>query len=157
MPEACQRCVPVLAVVAVLAAACGGSSAPSRASYGKDVDKVCATTDDRVRAIQRDTPTTTPELVALAEELGRAVDDGVSKLEAVERPDGDDGVKARRWLDELQRQVDEIVKPALADLEDAAGRNDAAAIRRAIGRLQRLDGGRVRQLARAAGARVCAS
>jgi hypothetical protein len=157
MAQACQRRAIVLALLAVLAAGCGGSSAPSRADYGKDVDRICATTDERVRAIQRDTPSTTPELVSVADHLGRAVDDGVTRLEAVQRPDGDDGVRARRWLDELHRQVDQIVKPALADLKDAAGRNDTAAIRRAIGSLQRLDDARVRQLARAAGARICAS
>jgi hypothetical protein len=157
MVQACQRRALVLALLAVLVAGCGGSSAPSRADYGKDVDRICATTDERVRAIQRETPSTTPELVAVADQLGRAVDDGVTRLEAVQRPDGDDGVKARRWLDELHRQVDQIVKPALADLEDAAGRNDTAAIQRAIGRLQRLDDARVRALARAAGARICAS
>src|SRR4051794_29622207 len=139
MPEACQRCAVVLALVALLAAGCGGSTAPSRADYGKDVDRICATTDERVKAIQREAPTTTPELAAFADELGRAVDGGVNELEKVQRPDGDDGVKARRWLDELHRQVDETVKPALADLEDAAARNDNAAIRRAIDSLQRLD------------------
>jgi hypothetical protein len=156
MPAACHRAV-VATVLAGLAAGCGGSAAPSRVDYGKDVDRICATLDDRLRAIQRDTPTTPAEVVTIADELQNAVDDGVGKLKAVERPDGDDGAKARRWLAELQRQVDEVVKPALADLKDAARRNDTAGIRRAIGGLQRLDDAHVRQLARAAGARVCAT
>jgi hypothetical protein len=143
-------------IVAVLVAGCGGSSAPSRVDYGKDVDKVCATLDARVEAIQRDRPTTTDQLVAFADDLKQALDDGVRKLEAVERPKGDDGVKAQRWLDALQRQA-EAVKPALAALKDAARRKDVAAIRRAAQRIQSIDSSRVDALARAAGARGCAT
>lgn len=142
-------------LVAVLAAGCGGSSAPSRADYGKDVDRICATLDDRVSAIQSRAPATTDELVAFAEELGRALDDGVRRLAAVQRPAGDDGVKARRWIDELRRQADEVLKPALADLKDAARRNDAAAVQRAVRRIQALDDTGVDRLAREAGARAC--
>jgi hypothetical protein len=151
----CQRAV-LAAIVAVLVAGCGGSSAPSRADYGKDVDKICATLEERVAAIQRDTPTSTDQLIAFADDLGQALDDGVRKLEAVDRPDGDDGVKAKRWLDELQRQADSV-KPALAALKDAARRNDVAAIRRAVQRIQAIDSSRVDALARAAGARGCAT
>jgi hypothetical protein len=151
----CHRAV-VAVIVAALVAGCGGSSAPSRASYGKDVDKVCATLEDRVTAIQRDAPSTPDELVAYADQLARALDDGVRKLKAVERPEGDDGVKAQRWLDELQRQAD-AVKRALAALKDAARRNDEAAIKRAAERIQSIDSGRVDELASAAGARGCAT
>jgi len=136
-------------------AACGGSSAPSRASYGKDVDKVCATLGARVAAIQSDEPQTPDEIAGFAERLERAIDDGVRELRAVQRPDGEDGVRAGRWLDALQRQNDEVVKPALAELQAAARRGDMAAVRRAVERLQRSDSPRVDRLAREAGARDC--
>jgi hypothetical protein len=155
MRAGCHRAVMAV-IVAALLAGCGGSSAPSRADYGKDVDKICATLEDRVTAIQRDTPSTSAKLVAYADELARALDDGVGKLKAVERPEGDDGVKARHWLDELQRQA-AAVKRALAALKDAARRNDEAAIRRAAQRIQSIDSRRVDELARAAGARGCAT
>ena len=67
----------VVVALAVLAAGCGGSSAPTRATYGKNVDKICSTFDDRVNAIQRKAPKTTDELVAFADELGRVIDEGV--------------------------------------------------------------------------------
>jgi hypothetical protein len=155
MWSGCHRAVPAV-IVAVLVAGCGGSSAPSRADYGKDVDKICKTLEDRVDAIQRDTPSTTDELVAYADQLARTLDDGVRELKAVERPDGEDGVKAQRWLDELQRQADAI-KPALAALKDAARRKDEAAIKRAVERIQAIDSSRVDQLASDAGARACAT
>jgi hypothetical protein len=152
----CHRAVPAAAVVAVLAAGCGGSSAPSRAAYGKDVDRVCATLEDRVDAIQRDKPSTPDELIAYADKLAQALDDGVRDLKAIERPDGDDGVKAQRWLDALGRQADQA-KAALGDLKDAARKRDGPAAERAIRRIQGLDASRVNKLASAAGARGCAS
>ena len=156
MPAACQRAAALIVVVlAVLAAGCGGSSAPTRATYGKNVDKVCTTFNERVKAIQSKSPKTTDELVALADELGRVIDDGVAKLSAVKRPDGDDGVKAQRWIDAFKRQADEQIKPALAALKDAARRNDTAALQRAAQRIQKVDDTKINQLAREAGSRTC--
>jgi hypothetical protein len=154
MPSGCHR-VAGLLVLAALAAGCGGSSAPTRATYGKNVDKICSTFDDRVNAIQRKAPKNTDELVAYADELGRVIDEGVTKLSAVERPDGDDGVKAQRWIDAFRRQAKDQIKPALAALKDAARSKDTAALQRAAARIQEVDDTHVNQLARAAGSRTC--
>ena len=145
----------VAVALAVLAAGCGGSSAPTRATYGKNVDRVCATFDARVRAIQSRAPKTTDEIVAFADDLRRLLDDGVAELTAVERPDGDDGVKAKRWIDAFRRQADEQIKPALAALKDAARRKDTAVLQRAAQRIQDVDARRVNQLAREAGSQTC--
>jgi hypothetical protein len=155
MRAGCHRAVAA-ATVAVLAAGCGGSSAPSRASYGKDVDRICATTEQRVDAIQRDRPSTADELIAYADKLARTLDDGVRELKAVERPDGADGDKAQQWLAALQRQADDA-KAALTDLKEAARKRDGAAAQRAIQRIQSIDSSRVDKLASAAGARGCAT
>ena len=157
MAAACHRAAGLILAVAlvVLAAGCGGSSAPTRATYGKNVDRVCATFDARVRAIQSRAPKTTDEIVAFADDLGRLLDDGVAELTAVERPDGDDGVKAKRWIDAFRRQADEQIKPALAALKDAARRKDTAALQRAARRIQDVDARRVNQLAREAGSQTC--
>jgi hypothetical protein len=154
MRAGCHRAVPAAVAIAVLAAGCGGSSAPSRADYGKDVDRICATLEDRVDAINRDKPSTPDELIAFADKLARTLDDGVHKLKAVERPDGVDGAKAQRWLDALQRQADGA-KSALTDLKDAVRKRDAAAAQRAIQRIQGIDSSQVDKLAADAGARGC--
>ena len=145
----------LFAVLCTALAGCGGSTAPSRADWGKDVDRICATLDESVAALQREAPTGTGELGSFADRLGRVIDDGVRRLRAVQRPDGDDGAKAQRWLDELARHDDKVVKPALAALKDAARRRDTADIQRAVQRIQRTDDSRVRALARQAGARGC--
>ena len=159
MRAGCHRAAAllILAAVALAATGCGGSSAPTRATYGKKVDKLCATLDDRVSAIQKQAPSTTEELVDFADQLEKVIDDGVRQLSEVKRPDGADGDKADAWIKELTRQKDQAIKPALADLKKAAQSKDTAAIQRAVKRIQQVDENKVDQLARAAGARSCGS
>jgi hypothetical protein len=157
MRGGCHRAAGLLVVLALaaIAAGCGGSSAPSKATYGKDVDKLCSTLDDRVSAIQKKAPSTTDELVDFADDLEKVIDDGVKQLDDVERPDGKDGEKAEAWIKELTKQKDEAIKPALEELKKAARSKDTAAIQRAVQRIQRVDEKKVNQLAREAGARSC--
>src|SRR3954452_309229 len=157
MPAACHRAAGMLIVLALaaIASGCGGSSAPSRGSYGTEVDRLCATLEDRLRAIQKKAPQKNDELGALADDLQKALDDGVRQLSDVKRPDGDDGDKADAWIAELTREKDQAIKPALADLKKAAQTKDTAAIQRAVRRIQRVDEQKVVRLARAAGARSC--
>ena len=157
MRARCHRAAGALIVVvlAAIANGCGGSSAPTKATYGKDVDKLCATLDDRVSAIQKKAPTTTDELVAFADDLQKVIDDGVRQLSEVKRPDGADGDKADAWINELTRQKDQAIKPALAELKTAARKKDTAAIQRAVKRIQEVDEKKVNQLAREAGSRSC--
>jgi hypothetical protein len=157
MGGGCHRAAGLLIVVALAAivAGCGGSSAPSKATYGKNVDKLCSTLDDRVSAIQKQAPTTTDELVKFADDLEKVIEDGVNQLDDVERPDGDDGKKAEAWIKELTKQKDEAIKPALEELKTAAQKKDTAAIQRAVQRIQQVDEKKVNQLAREAGARSC--
>ena len=157
MRSGCHRtaAVVIAAALAALAAGCGGSSAPSKATYGKKVDKLCMTLDDRVSAIQKKAPQTTEDLVAFADDLENVIDDGVRQLSEVKRPDGADGDKADAWIAELTRQKDQAIKPALAELKKAAKSRDPAAIQRAVKRIQQVDEKKVNQLARDAGARSC--
>jgi hypothetical protein len=145
----------MVVALAAIATGCGGSSAPSKATYGKNVDKLCQTLDDRVSAIQKKAPQTTDDLVAFADDLEKVIDDGVKQLSEVERPDGADGDKADAWIKELTRQKDQAIRPALSDLKKAAQSKDTAAIQRAVKRIQQVDEKKVNQLAREAGARSC--
>ena len=157
MGGGCHRAAGLLIMVALAAivAGCGGSSAPSKATYGKNVDKLCSTLDDRVSAIQKQAPTTTDELVKFADDLEKVIEDGVNQLDDVKRPDGDDGKQAEAWIKELTKQKDEAIKPALEELKTAAQKKDTAAIQRAVQRIQQVDEKKVNQLAREAGARSC--
>jgi hypothetical protein len=147
----------MVVALAAFAGGCGGSSAPTKATYGKKVDKLCTTLDARVSAIQKKAPQTTGELVAFADNLQKVLDDGVRQISEVERPDGSDGDKATAWITELTREKDKAIKPALADLKQAAKTKDTAAMQRAVKRIQQVDEKKVDQLAQDAGARSCGS
>lgn len=143
------------AVVALAVAGCGGSAAPTRATYSKEIDKVCLDTQDRVKALQGFRRGSNDDVARIVRDLSRTLDEGVAKLRAVQRPDGNDGAKAVRWLDALERQNDEVVEPALAELAAAAQRGDLAAQRRAAAKVEASNSARVDALSRAAGAREC--
>jgi hypothetical protein len=81
----------------------------------------------------------------------------VRQLSEVKRPDGSDGDKATAWINELTREKDQAIKPALTDLKKAAQTKDPAAIQRAVKRIQSVDEKKVDQLAQDAGARSCGS
>jgi hypothetical protein len=147
----------MVVALAAFAGGCGGSSAPTKATYGKKVDKLCTTLDARVSAIQKKAPQTTGELVAFADNLQKVLDDGVRQISEVKRPDGSDGDKATAWITELTREKDQAIKPALADLKQAAKTKDTAAMQRAVKRIQQVDEKKVDQLAQDAGARSCGS
>ena len=70
------------------------------------------------------------------------------RLSEVRRPAGADGDEADAWINELTRQKDQAINPALADLKKAARTKDTAAIQRAVRRIQQVDDKKVNQLAR---------
>ena len=141
MGGGCHRAAGLLIVVALAAivAGCGGSSAPSKATYGKNVDKLCSTLDDRVSAIQKQAPTTTDELVTFADDPQKVIDDGVSQLSEVKRPDGADGDKADAWIKELTPEGPGDQARAGRPQEGGAQTKDTAAIQRAVQRIQQVD------------------
>jgi hypothetical protein len=159
MRAGCHRAAGclVVAALAVIASGCGGSSAPTRATYGKEVDSSARRSTTASARSRRRRRQTTDELVAFADKLQKVLDDGVRQLSEVQRPDGADGQKADAWINELTREKDQAIKPALADLKKAAQTKDTAAIQRAVKRIQQVDEKKVDQLARDAGARSCGS
>ena len=105
MGAGCHRAAGLLVVVALaaIASGCGGSSAPTKATYGKNVDKLCATLDDRVSAIQKKAPQTTDELVAFADELQKVIDDGVASSARSSGPTAPTARRPSAWIKELTR------------------------------------------------------
>ena len=94
----------------------------------------------RQRRSRSKAPKTTDELVAFADELEKVIDDGVRQLSAVKRPDGADGDKAERWINELTRQKDRgRSSPRSPSSRRRRRRKDTAAIQRAVKRIQQVD------------------
>ncbi len=152
-----SRLLPALLAAALLVAGCGGDKAPSRAQYGKNASRVCAQLEKKTNDAAQGSPTTPDEIAAYADRLAKVLDDGVRSLDNVERPDGKDGEKAKAYVDELRRQIDGKVKPALSDLRTAAKKGDTAGVQAAAQKIRAVDSTRIKRLAREAGATGCAN
>ena len=144
--------------LALAVAGCGGSgSAPTRAEYARNADRLCVQLEQQVNEAERGSPTSSAEIGAYADRVARALSRGVQALDNVRRPDGKDGAKAKAYVDELRRQVDDEARPALRELKAAAARGDRAGVQAAVRRLRTVDSSKLDRLARAAGADGCVS
>ena len=148
----------LLAATALFVAGCGGGDqAPSKAQYGKNASRVCAQLEKKTNDAAQGSPTTPQEIAAYADRLSKVLSDGVQSLDNVQRPQGKDGEAAKAYVDELRKQIDGQVKPALADLKNAAQKKDTAGVQAAAQKIRAVDNSKIKKLARQAGATGCAS
>ena len=144
--------LPLLA--SVLLAACGGEDGPTRQEFASSADKICRDLAQSTEAIAA--PENPGELVGFADTLTREVDDAVKKMNALEVPSGDDGEKAEQFQAAIESDANEKIKPALAELKEAARARDEKAIVSAGERIQGTKTPESDRLAREIGATQCA-
>lgn len=146
------------AAVALMATGCGsGEKAPTKAEYGRNASRVCAQLEKKTNDAARGNPSSAEEIGVYADRVGKALGDGVEAIDNVERPAGKDGEKAKAYVDELRRQVDREVRPALGELKAAARRRDGAGVQAAAQKIRDVDSTKLKRLAREAGATGCAT
>ena len=139
------------------AAAAAATRRRTKAQYGKNASRVCAQLEKKTNDAAQGSPTTPDQIAAYADRLSKVLSDGVQSLDNVQRPDGKDGDAAKAYVDELRKQIDGQVKPALTDLKNAAQKKDTAGVQAAAQKIRAVDNTKVKQLARQAGATGCAS
>jgi hypothetical protein len=146
-------------VCALVLAGCGGDDL-STEDYAHDLEEICADLKAETERIQRSRPADTTELTRQVAALRDATTTGIGRMKSLERPEGDDGEKAQRYVSELEEASKEDLLPALEDLEDAIAAGDRPGIRAAARRLQEIDDqsalARTDRLARDLGANRCA-
>jgi hypothetical protein len=148
----------VLAVLAAGAVAgCGGDGDPSKHDFASNADKICADVTKRVAALNSSSPRSVPELRHFIERLKKTVKDGITRLQALERPKGEAGTTAKQFTDELDREYREQVLPALNQLERAVVKRDKKALKAASNRLKKAQNQKSNQLAAQLGASRCAA
>ncbi|HEY7136612.1 MAG TPA: hypothetical protein VIB48_16280 [Acidimicrobiia bacterium] len=119
-------------LAAILLAACGGSSGPTKAEYTKQAAAICRDANDSVTKVRADATTTS----ALAASIGQVVsiEQGAARrVRALRAPKGDEAV-LRQWLG--------LVDETLAELDaaaHAAATGDGAAAGAANQRAKALD------------------
>ena len=139
-------------------AACGGDddsgSAPSKAEYAKNAEKICQDTQKELQNIGNGAKS--PDDVANAideviDKSQKAADD----LVALERPEGQNGQTAEEFAEGFKSELNDDIVPALEDLQAALKKKDVQAVQEAAAKLQKLESSKSDQAARELGATAC--
>ncbi len=141
-----------LALCAVLAA-CGGAS---QEEFAAEANAVCRDVERDIERLNQGQVEGLQEAQTRVDGLNRKLEEVVRRLRAVERPGGDEGEKAERFVTEFTRRS-EGARRALDQLIPALRARDQARLTRLTAELRRLDDPRLTQLARDAGLRECAT
>jgi hypothetical protein len=135
-------------------AACGGEDAPSKAEFANSANNICA---DLEKASERlGTPDSVAEIEKFASDAEKEVDEAVAKLEGLDRPEGENGKKAKEFVEAIKKDTNDKIKPALNDLRNAAQAKDEKAIVAAAEKIQAVETPDSDRLANEIGARSCA-
>ncbi|MEA2330374.1 MAG: hypothetical protein QOH58_512 [Thermoleophilaceae bacterium] len=143
-----------LLLLALGLSACGGDDAPSRAEYTADVERICNEAQKQAEKVGENA--TSPADIAKA--IDTVIDDtrkSMDDLQALDRPEGDAGELADKFVDATVSDTEDKGIPVLEDLRDALKEDDQKAAQKAIERLQALQTSDADKFARELGADAC--
>jgi hypothetical protein len=132
----------------------GGGDSPSRAEFAASVNKVCANVQKAGQDLQKSSPSSLAEIGQFTDKAKKQINDAVAQLDELEVPSGDDGDKAKQFVDAVQANADEFNK-ALDDLKKSAEANDAKGVQAAGERISKIDSSKSDKLAKDIGAKSC--
>jgi uncharacterized membrane protein YccC len=148
----------VLAAGFVASCGGGGGGAPSQHDFASNADKVCSELSRRVAELNKVRPRSVPDLTRFIEQLKTTAGDGITRLQALERPKGSAGAAARRFTDTAEREFKQRVLPALNELEQAVAKRDKKALKAASRKLKKAQADKQSgRLAAQLGASKCAN
>jgi hypothetical protein len=150
-----------LLVLAVALVACGGDGdgggdAPSKAEFAASADKVCAEAETALQNVGKNA-NSPAEIAAAVDTVIDQTQKSIDKLKALDRPEGDAGEAADKFVNAMSSDIEDKGIPALEELRDALKDNDQAAAQKAAQKLQSIETTNSDKLARAAGANGCAN
>jgi formate dehydrogenase maturation protein FdhE len=148
-----RRLIVIPTAVALAAAGCGGSDAPTKAEYAKDINKVCK--DQKKKFENLKEPKSLDDISTFAEDIQKTFDDTSTKLEDVKEPSGKAGDQAKEFIAAFKADVDNQVKPKLDAMKQAAEAKQQQKVLAAAQQLQQIETPRTDKLARDLGANEC--
>jgi hypothetical protein len=158
MPSAGKGVVALLLAALVLPACDGGDDGDgvSREDYAEQVNEVCADVERELTELGIADAETRAEITDLIDNVIAKARAAINRLKALERPSGDAGETADRFVEALERELETELFPALEDLGDAIRSGDREAAASAAERLTRLENAESGRFARELGADACA-
>jgi hypothetical protein len=153
------RLAPILlSLLAFAVASCDGDDAPSQPSqreFAEQANEICRKAEQSLENVgegARSPEDIVDAIDRVIEESRSAVDD----LADLERPDGQAGETAQRFVDATRREIEDEGIPALEELREALESRDQEAAQEAARRLQEIDSSASNEAARELGANACA-
>ena len=152
-----MRRLSTLVVLASMSlAACGDDEdKPTRQQFAADANKICQDLEKAGQTLNN--PESVAEIERYATQLEEEVDEAVGRLGKLETPAGEDGEKAQKFIDEIEKGTNEQIKPALGKLREAAQAKDEKAIVAAAGEIEKVETPEADKLANELGAKECAN
>jgi hypothetical protein len=148
-----RRLLAIPTAAALALAGCGGSDAPSKSEYAADIDKVCKEQKDKFENLSE--PKSIKDISGFAEDVQTTFDETSKKLADVEKPSGDAGEDATKFVDAFKADVDKQVTPQLDAMKKAAEAGDQQEVVQAAQKLQQVETPETDKLARDLGAEEC--
>jgi hypothetical protein len=144
----------LLALAPALLLACNGDDAPSRQEFADEAEKICTQAQEELRDIGSGAESP-EELAGLVDDVVERVQQSVDELGDLERPEGEAGEAAERFVNAVERDLEDRGIPALEEFRDAIEASDRQAAEQALEKLQAIDESDTDELAREVGAPNC--
>jgi septation ring formation regulator EzrA len=150
------RLAPVLLVLLAFAAvSCDGDDAPSQEEFAQQANEICREAKQSLKSVGEGAEG--PEdIIEAIDEVIEESRNTVDELADLERPDGEAGETAERFVDATRREIENEGIPALEELRGAVEAEDRGAIQETARRLRRIDTSASNKAARELGANACA-
>jgi hypothetical protein len=148
--------LPLIPVVLVLGfAGCGGGDdAPSKADFAKEAETICENAEKQLDNIGENAESP-DEIASAIDKVIEQSQSSVDELRELERPDGDAGEAAEKFVNALETDIEDKGIPALEELRDAVKANDQQAAQEAAQKLQAIETSNTDELAKDIGASGC--
>jgi hypothetical protein len=146
--------IPVLFVLSFSACGGGDDDAPSRDEFAEQAEKICRNAEQQLDDIAQDA-TSPDEIADAVDEVIKQSQASLDDLRELDRPDGDAGEAAERFVNALGTDIEDKGIPALEELRDAVRDEDQEAAAAAAQKLQQIETSDTDKLAKEIGATDC--
>jgi soluble cytochrome b562 len=142
----------VLLLLSLALASCGGGDSASKEDFAQEANRICRDTEKELEGLDTGSREELVDTIDKVIKTSRQASDG---LLDIERPDGEDGETATKFVEGFEKELDDKLVPALEELKKAVKDNDPKAAQEAAAQLQKLENTDSDRYARELGARAC--